>query len=319
MSKISVERSVVLKPVIVLCGSMHHMKSMQAFRISFESQGFEAILPQEKDIDAITDTSAFPDVGSTKLAGNFIHKHIQRIKDADAIFVVNPTRQDITGYIGGNTFGKLFAALTLGVPVYYAYQPSRFLPYSSEIYGMEVTVGLTQLVEDFKLAKTAGVASTSLLELRAVRNAFRKAGIMVKVTGYPVYSGVSKQLVGWEDTTQGATNRMIQVSSILPDFRIAYESGLWNAEDNYTYGIGVVLLHTPSNGVRITQRSVGMRYSTTLVEMFDAGKYSDMGQMVQEEFGMMDPDPYSYMTQGKFTMQEFVSDCVYKSLAKLSV
>jgi inosine/xanthosine triphosphatase len=310
---------VELKPVVVFCGSMSAMQEMLNYKAYLEEFGFEVLVPDnsENDIvgylDQMTTTQKIID---RKISGNFIQKHIELIRSADAILVVNSTKNGVQGYIGGNTFGEVFAALTLGVPIYYTEQPARDLSYTSEIYGMPFKVSLTSLIVDFKNAKTVSVATISELKLRGVRDAFRKAGILTKVSGYASVSGVSEQPKGWDETLLGALNRIDRLAAPEADYRVSYEGGVLE-DDAQVHSIGISIIHERKSGSVVRSRSLGLQIPEEAVDLFSTGKYLDYGILVQEAYGVKEKDTCSLFSNGKITRQSSVTEAVYKCIVQL--
>ena len=71
-----------------------------------------------------------------KLKSELMRKHLEKVRNADAILVVNLDRKGIEGYIGGNTLIEMGVAFFLGKKIFLWKKPSKELPYYEEIVSM---------------------------------------------------------------------------------------------------------------------------------------------------------------------------------------
>lgn len=118
--------------IVTISGSMTHMPEMEKAREQLQAQGYTVHLPE---------------VGESNLEGQklrdskprLIKNHFEKIKQSDALLVVNHLKNGIEGYIGGNTFLEMGMAYALGKPIYLL-NPIPDLPYTDEIYGLEPVI-----------------------------------------------------------------------------------------------------------------------------------------------------------------------------------
>lgn len=74
-----------------------------------------------------------------KLNINAIKRHYEKIKDSDAILVLNFTKKNIQNYIGGNTFLEMGFAHVLDKKIF-LHNPAPEMLYTDEILGMQPIV-----------------------------------------------------------------------------------------------------------------------------------------------------------------------------------
>jgi len=63
-------------------------------------------------------------------------KHFKLIAKSDAILVVNDTKNNIRGYIGGNTLMEMGLAFYLKKPIFLLNPISKKSPFYEEVMGM---------------------------------------------------------------------------------------------------------------------------------------------------------------------------------------
>src|SRR3989344_4693339 len=91
----------------------------------YESQGHQMPSDEEKAQD--------------KIDHDLIRGYFEKIKDYEALLVVNPEKNGVPGYIGGNTLIEMAFAFVLHKPIYLLYQIPE-MPYTSEIEAMKPVV-----------------------------------------------------------------------------------------------------------------------------------------------------------------------------------
>lgn len=81
--------------------------------------------------------------GDTKFrqeaGADLIRRHYEKIKNSDAILVINLDKKGIENYIGGNTFLEMGFAYVLGKKIYLL-NPLPNMPYSDELKAMNPIV-----------------------------------------------------------------------------------------------------------------------------------------------------------------------------------
>ncbi len=105
---------------IVVCGSMTASKEMVEAEKRLKELGYEVVLPDftheyaaMEVIDKMHTESA-----RNKVEYDLIRGYFEKIKNSDAILIVNIERKGIEGYIGGNSFLEMGFAFVLNKPIY---------------------------------------------------------------------------------------------------------------------------------------------------------------------------------------------------------
>ncbi|MDP3735213.1 MAG: hypothetical protein Q8R39_02165 [bacterium] len=136
---------------ITICGSIAFYNEMLEAQAALEDFGHEVKLPPQSIKDengavmsvqeyydlrkaATTDTGWIWDRKAEAIAA-----HFEKVEWADAILVTNYDKNDISGYIGGNTLMEMGVAFFLRKPVYLLKQ-IPLLSYREEIIGMKPIV-----------------------------------------------------------------------------------------------------------------------------------------------------------------------------------
>lgn len=88
-----------------------------------------------RDRISVTDEEKADD----KIQNNLIKGYFDMIASHDAVIIVNPEKNGIPGYVGGNSFLEMGFAHVLGKPLYCLYAPGE-VSYLSEILAMQPTV-----------------------------------------------------------------------------------------------------------------------------------------------------------------------------------
>lgn len=119
---------------IVICGSMSAVKEMQDVKEHLTSKGFSVTIPQiPKYRDLIGRNKVSPNERTKdKIKFDLIRGYYKKIKGSDIVLVVNPEKNGIKGYIGGNTFVEMAFAHVLDKKLFCLYQIPK-MAYTSEI------------------------------------------------------------------------------------------------------------------------------------------------------------------------------------------
>jgi nucleoside 2-deoxyribosyltransferase len=126
---------------IVICGSMSAHREMLEVKKSLEEDGHSIQLPSFNNIDAeIDENGNSKETAHIKIKDDLIRGYYKKIKECDAILVVNPEKRAIPGYIGANTFLEIGFAHVLEKRLYVLNDYSRELPYVDEIDAMQPVV-----------------------------------------------------------------------------------------------------------------------------------------------------------------------------------
>lgn len=123
---------------IVICGSMTAAKEMVVIEEKLKELGHEIVLPAFTHEYAVLDTldAMHAESAKNKIEHDLIRGYFEKIKDSDAILVVNIERKGMRGYIGGNSFLEMGFAHALNKPIYLLYDIPE-VGYQDEIKAME--------------------------------------------------------------------------------------------------------------------------------------------------------------------------------------
>lgn len=126
---------------VIICGSISAASEIERVRDELEKMGHQVEIPEgvkrpeiRAKINAATSERA-----DIKIEHNLIKGYYEKMKDYDAVLVVNPELKGVPGYIGGNTLIEMAFALILNKPLYCLY-PVPEMNYSSEILAMQPTI-----------------------------------------------------------------------------------------------------------------------------------------------------------------------------------
>ena len=91
---------------ITICGSMSSSGKMIKASKALKKVGHEVLLPKhaEQFSDGEKEEESQEESTESKIKEDLIRYHYQLIKDSEAILVVNPAKNGVEDYIGGNAF-----------------------------------------------------------------------------------------------------------------------------------------------------------------------------------------------------------------------
>lgn len=130
---------------IAICSSALFARQSREVKEKLEKRGFEVFLyPQKVEVDGKTiDVGEYYKMRKNnltdellKIKKQLIDEHIEKIKNSDAILVLNLDKRENRGYVGGNTFLEMGIAYFLGKKVFIWKKPSENLPYFEEIIAL---------------------------------------------------------------------------------------------------------------------------------------------------------------------------------------
>ena len=101
---------------IVLCGSMVFINNMMEIKVNLEKMGFSVDIP-EIDESQYKQNELFAK-HSPNVKQEFINGHIAKIRNADAVLIVNENHKSIENYIGANSFLEIGFAYLLGKRIF---------------------------------------------------------------------------------------------------------------------------------------------------------------------------------------------------------
>lgn len=122
------------KKSIVICSSISFAKEVLEVREQLLDKGYDAEIPQ-----TIQDGEDAVSSGDYKAKTEKMQKHLEKIKNADAVLIVNANKNDISGYIGGNVLIEMGVAFFLEKPIFVMYPIEDTLFCADEVYGLNPT------------------------------------------------------------------------------------------------------------------------------------------------------------------------------------
>lgn len=102
---------------ITICGSLKFIDEMNEIQKNLQALGHTVLMPiwlDHVDYWSKDNTTRV----NAKISLRLIHEHMNKIKESDAILVVNITKGDTRNYIGANTFMEMGFAHYLGKRIY---------------------------------------------------------------------------------------------------------------------------------------------------------------------------------------------------------
>ena len=105
---------------IVVCGSMSASKEMVEAESKLKELGHEVMLPDFTHEYAKMDTldKMHTESARNKVEYDLIKGYFNKIKESEAVLILNVERKGVKGYIGGNSFLEMGFAFVLNKPIY---------------------------------------------------------------------------------------------------------------------------------------------------------------------------------------------------------
>ncbi|MFA6410801.1 MAG: hypothetical protein WCW26_04490 [Candidatus Buchananbacteria bacterium] len=126
---------------IIICGSISSADEILRAKADLEEKGHEVEIPEGiKHINEWEgeDAKIF-EKAERKIKYDLIRGYYEKMKNYDVVLIVNPEKNGVKGYIGGNTFIEMAFAHILKKPLYILYQIPE-MSYTSEILAMQPIV-----------------------------------------------------------------------------------------------------------------------------------------------------------------------------------
>ena len=133
---------------ITLCGSIAFIDQMLEHKGVLEEQGHTVFIPEfiaqdkegnpmsQQEFYKIRKRGDMEPVWFEREKARAIREHFEKIEKSDAILVVNCDKNDVPGYIGGNTLMEMGLAFHLGKSIYIL-NPIPEMSYKEELIGMK--------------------------------------------------------------------------------------------------------------------------------------------------------------------------------------
>lgn len=126
---------------VIICSSITAAEEVLAIKEKLEAAGHVVEIPEgvkNEYLRGRTEVS-IEEKAEDKIKGNLIRGYFEKMKEYDAVLVLNPEKRGVKGYIGGNTLIEMAFAHVLNKKLYVLY-PLPELQYSSEILATQPVV-----------------------------------------------------------------------------------------------------------------------------------------------------------------------------------
>ncbi|NTF18079.1 hypothetical protein G6L37_06650 [Agrobacterium rubi] len=108
-------------PVIAICGSMAFIDHMEEIATYLKDNGYVTLTPQREEDGR--DWSELSREEAIALKRGYVDLHLHKIRDCDAVLIVNIEKRGTPGYVGPNTLMEAAFAHALDVPVVFLNDP----------------------------------------------------------------------------------------------------------------------------------------------------------------------------------------------------
>lgn len=123
---------------IILCGSISNADEILRVKQELEMRGHEVEIPEgvkRAEIRAGVNAS-YSEKADIKIKYDLIKGYFEKMKNYDAVLIINSEKNGIKGYIGGNTLIEMAFAHVLNKPLYCLYELPH-MDYLSEMLAMK--------------------------------------------------------------------------------------------------------------------------------------------------------------------------------------
>lgn len=123
---------------IIICGSISKTEDILKVKKELEVNGHMIEIPEgskRPELQSV-ESATSSERADVKIKHDLIRGYYEKMKSYDAVLIVNPEKNGIQGYIGGNTFLEMAFAHILKKPLYCLY-PLPELSYTSEMLAMQ--------------------------------------------------------------------------------------------------------------------------------------------------------------------------------------
>ncbi len=119
---------------ITLCSSATFFKKLRNIKKSLEEKGYEVLLPSMEDFHHLDEDSL------AKIQHNLINEHFRKINQSQAIYVANYNKNQIAGYIGGNSLLEMGLAFYRKIPIFLLNDIPQQISYREELIALKPIV-----------------------------------------------------------------------------------------------------------------------------------------------------------------------------------
>jgi len=126
---------------VIVCSSISAINEVLQVKKELEKMGHSVEIPEGMKNEYLVGRTnvSTPEKVEDKIKFDVIKSYYEKIKLADAVLIVNPPKNGIKGYIGGNTLIEIAFGYVFNKKIYCLY-PIQELPYTPEILAMKPIV-----------------------------------------------------------------------------------------------------------------------------------------------------------------------------------
>jgi len=124
---------------IAICGHLKFAEDMKRIKSELEQKGHSVDLPIKVDGTDYNNKSVSKGANNI-IEYDLIKEHYKKIINSDAILVINPGKNNIKDYIGGNSFLEMGFAHVTDKKIFILNDLPIGLNYCEEIIGMQPTI-----------------------------------------------------------------------------------------------------------------------------------------------------------------------------------
>lgn len=307
-------------PTITICGSILFAQEMLDVQRQLHQVGFRAHVPVIKDeADAKIESGNAMEAIERKIRHDYIAAHYRLIRHSEAILVLNLPKHGIKGYVGGNTPMELGFAHMQHRQIFLWEDPDPNSPYLAEIQATQPIVihgDLSKINTYFSSLPHAILTSESPIKMQGLSLALCDAQMPHRISGKKVPSDVAEEPHSFQETFQGATNRLTHLKEAVTqahDLMVSIEGGVHEVLPARHWGHHVCIIENKA-GERAEGLTLDMEIPSEMMAQIP-NIYPDLGVLVQKEHGIELKDPYVYITKGAITRMIYIKDAVRNALA----
>lgn len=128
---------------ITICSSASFYEKVFEIKKKLEELGFKVLIPltankmkKRKDFNVDHYKTWFKNTKDYKIKTKLMKHHFEKVKEGDAILVLNLEKRGMPGYIGGNVLMEMTVAFQNKKPIYIFNQISENLNIKEEVLGL---------------------------------------------------------------------------------------------------------------------------------------------------------------------------------------
>jgi len=143
---------------ITICSSAFFTKETYELKQKLEEKGHEVfVYPKEVEVNGkIIHATKYYNMRKDSMTDDLLNsktklidRHIEKIKNSDAVLILNLDKDGKEGYIGGNTFLEMGIAYYLNKKIFIWKKPLDNLPYFEEVMAL-TPIMINETLENIK-------------------------------------------------------------------------------------------------------------------------------------------------------------------------